>query len=96
MGHVSVMDGQGNCVSGSSPLTCVILHILPLPFRSPTLAPHISLSHSCRPICMSLILCLAHCTLLYSSREALSLWTGTLSHTIPRPSVLWAVVQTYD
>lgn len=45
MGSVSAMGGQGNCVSGTSPLTCVTLYILSLPI----LALHTPLSLSLPP-----------------------------------------------
>lgn len=49
MGSVSAMGGQGNCVSGTSPLTCVTLYILSLPI----LALHTPLSLSLPPTPLS-------------------------------------------
>lgn len=91
------------CVSGTSPLTFVTLRILSLPFQSSTLAAHVSLSHPCSPICISLTLGLAHGPLLYSSREALAMWEVAWSQhktdrdTVPHsPEALCRVVSGAD
>lgn len=61
MGSVSAMGGQGNCVSGTSPLTCVTLYILSLPI----LALHTPLSLSLPPpIPVAIYACPSSCALL--------------------------------